>query len=63
MPSKYVRKGPPRSVSPLVELTPEFKHKNYTETIARMLRNGVCSEETANAMMGRVEVLVGEEAA
>lgn len=62
MPSKYVRKGAPRSVSPLVELTPEFKHKNYTETIARMVRYGVCSEETADLMMERVEVLVGEGA-
>lgn len=63
MPRKYVRKGPPRSVSPLIELTPEFKHTNYTETINRMLAYGVCSEETANAMLERVEVLVGEEAA
>lgn len=62
MPSKYVRKGPaPRSVSPLIELTPEFKEQNYTETIRRMYNNGVCSKESADQMLARVVALVGKD--
>lgn len=62
MPSKYVRKGAaPRSVSPLVELTLEFKEQNYTETIRRMLANGVCSKKTADQMLERVVALVGKD--
>ena len=61
MPSKYVRKGAaPRSVSPMVELTDEFKHSNYTDTITRMLRMGVCTKETADQMLERVTEKFGE---
>lgn len=49
-----------RKVPPNVELTQEFRYTNYRETIARMLSNGVCSKDTAKAMLERVEVLVGE---
>jgi hypothetical protein len=43
-----------------IELTPEFKRKNYTETIARMYAEGLCSKRTAKEMLTRVEDLVGE---
>ena len=53
-------KSGPRAVSPTVELSKEFRHTNYRETIERMLKNGICKEGTAKAMLGRVEELVGE---
>ena len=50
-----------RAVPPNVELTQEFRYMNYRETVARMLANGICSKETAEAMLNRVEILVGED--
>lgn len=49
-----------RKVPPTVELSKEFRYTNYRETITRMLDNGVCSKHAAEAMLKRVEVLVGE---
>jgi hypothetical protein len=43
-----------------VELSVEFRRTNYRETIERMLAYGICKESTAEAMLGRVEALVGE---
>jgi hypothetical protein len=44
-----------------VELSPEFRRNNYTETIARMYANGLCSKRTAKEMLARVDTLVGED--
>lgn len=49
-----------RAVPPNVELTKEFRYTNYRETVARMLATGICSKESAKAMLDRVEILVGE---
>lgn len=49
-----------RNIPQNVELSKEFLYKNYRETIARMLDNGICGKDTALEMLDRVEVLVGE---
>ncbi len=49
-----------RKLPPRIELTAEFRYTNYRETIERMLKNGICKKGTAQAMLGRVEKLVGE---
>lgn len=49
-----------RAVPSNVELSKEFRYMNYRETIARMLTNGICEKGTAEAMLDRVEGLVGE---
>lgn len=60
---KHIKRQGPRNVGPTIDLTPEFKGKNYRETIARMYANGLVSKETAKAMLARVDVLVGEDSA
>lgn len=54
-------KSGPRKLGPTIELSPEFRYQNYTETIARMYALGVCSKETAHDMLERVETIVGED--
>lgn len=49
-----------RKVPPTVELSKEFRYTNYSETIERMLAYGICSKRAAEAMLTRVETLVGE---
>lgn len=50
-----------RKVGPKIELTPEFKRQNYTQTIARMYAEGLCSKRTAKEMLARVDTIVGED--
>lgn len=56
---KHIKRQGSRNVGPLIELTPEFKHQNYTETILRLYANGLASKETTKAMLARVDVLAG----
>lgn len=57
---KHTKRQGPRNVGPTIELTPEFKHQNYTETIHRMYANGLVSKAKAKEMLANVENLFGE---
>lgn len=53
--TKYIRKrAAPRSLSPLIQLTPQDRERTYLDAITRMRCNGVCSDETADKMQDRV---------
>ena len=52
---------PKRAVGQTIELTREFKYKNYTEVLTRMYAEGLVSKEKVKEMLSRVETLVGEE--
>lgn len=51
------KKQVPRNVGQTIVLTNEFKRHNYTEVIQRMQANGLVSNDTAEAMLARVEVV------
>ena len=57
---KYTKPQGTRNVGPTIELTPEFKRKNYTETITRMYANGLVSKAKAKEMLANVDNMFGE---
>lgn len=55
------KKQGPRKVGPTIKLTPEFKRRNYQESITRMYANGLVSKETAKALLARAEAMTQED--
>lgn len=54
---KHIKKHLTRNVGPTIHLSPEFRRKNYTETIERMVLLGIMSPEYARKALENVERL------